>query len=534
MLKSILKQKSSFIRYVIVLFLISSCITLFFTSFLQYQLNDVKKTEVIAQEQNLIDTESEIIFNKIDMISSDLMYVTDCLKIHEDNASGYSEVAKLWLAFSDRRTVYDQIRYIDIDGNEIIRVNYNDDGAVIVDESELQNKQDRYYFTDSIILNENQIYISKLDLNMENGQIEVPIKPMLRLSTPYYINGEVQGVVVLNYYADDMLSQVNKVASYGNGELFMLNSDGYWLYDSEHDGNEWAFMYEEKSDVSFKNSYPSAWDVLQNETAGYSVNEDGAFVYTKIITGIAFTQEHMRYSYVLDTGDWILVSYMSSASDNGVIFTQSIGEMIISVVINDFYVYLIILIASLIIAALMTVNKVKTEQIKYYSEYDAMTGVYNRRAGFQRLTQLYKKHSDISYAISICFIDINGLKIVNDALGHEAGDELIRSVVSGIKQNIRNNDFVCRLGGDEFMIIFEGLNEKRAEEAWQRIVEAFEHINESENRAYFISVSHGIESFQSDANAYIDAVVNRADEKMYEEKRQIKENFNILRNEKDI
>ena len=149
---------------------------------------------------------------------------------------------------------------------------------------------------------------------------------------------------------------------------------------------------------------------------------------------------------------------------------------------------------------------------------------------FERLTQLYKRHADISYVISICFIDINGLKIVNDALGHEVGDELLRSVVLGIKQNIRDNDFVCRLGGDEFMIIFEGLEERKAEEVWQRIVETFDYINEVEDRKYFISVSHGVESFKSDANAYIDTVVNSADEKMYEEKRQIKKNLNVLRN----
>ena len=528
MLKSVSEQKGSFLKYVLILFLISSCITLFFTSFLQYQLNEVKKTELIAQEQNLIDTESEVIFSKIDMISSDLMYVKDCLQIHEDNKNGYSEVEKLWLAFSDRRTVYDQIRYIDINGDEIIRINYNKDGAVIVEGEELQNKQDRYYFTDSIILDENQIYISKLDLNIENGQIEVPIKPMLRLATPYYVNGELKGVIVLNYYADDMLNQVNKVSSYGNGQLFMLNSDGYWLYDSENSSNEWAFMYEDRSEIRFNNTYPTAWNVLQNEIAGSTVNSDGVFVYTKLITGVEFTKEYIRYQYVLDTGDWILVSHMTSDSDDGLLFTQSIGKMILGVVANDHYIYLIILVTSMIIGALMTVNKGKTEQIKYFSEYDAMTGVYNRRAGFEKLTQLYKKSTE-TFLISVCFIDINGLKQVNDALGHESGDELIRSVISGIKQNIRANDFVARLGGDEFMIIFEGLDEDQTEEIWERIVKSYDYVNDTENRKYLISVSHGIESFKSDANAYIDAVVNSADEKMYEEKRQIKKDLNVLR-----
>ena len=158
-----------------------------------------------------------------------------------------------------------------------------------------------------------------------------------------------------------------------------------------------------------------------------------------------------------------------------------------------------------------------------------MTGVYNRRAGFEKLSQLYKSSKSKNSTISVCFIDINGLKEVNDALGHEAGDELILSVIAGIKNNIRNNDFVARLGGDEFLIVFEGMDESKAEEIWSRIIKEYNEINDMQGRKYIISVSHGIEVFRSNSNQFIDEIINNADEKMYNEKRIIKKDLKVLR-----
>jgi diguanylate cyclase (GGDEF)-like protein len=88
---------------------------------------------------------------------------------------------------------------------------------------------------------------------------------------------------------------------------------------------------------------------------------------------------------------------------------------------------------------------------------------------------------------------------------------------------------MSRLGGDEFLVVFEGIDVAEAEEVWGRIVGEYNHINETENRKYLISVSHGIEQIWQQSNHYIDEVVNRADEKMYEEKKKIKKEVKIIR-----
>jgi GAF domain-containing protein/HAMP domain-containing protein len=136
-----------------------------------------------------------------------------------------------FLAFAQARQIYDQIRFIDAGGNEVIRVNTNADGiSRIVPEDELQNKGDRFYFTESISVPPNQIYVSPLDLNVEQGQVEVladgSYKPVIRYGTPVIYNGRVAGVIVTNVLAERFLALLANSSS----TAFLVDEDGYYLY----------------------------------------------------------------------------------------------------------------------------------------------------------------------------------------------------------------------------------------------------------------------------------------------------------------
>ena len=526
----LMKQKSVIIRYALGIFLILGIAVLIVSSLIQFKIRVAKRKELLKNEKNIIGAENTIISNKINRISGDLLYVADCLRLNDDGTKDYEDVEKQWLAFSNRKTLYDQIRFIDMDGNEVIRINYDPDGSLLVDQADLQNKKDRYYFTDTMNLKKEKIYISKLDLNVENNVIEDPIKPMLRISMPYFDSkGEQKGMIILNYLASDLLNQMKKIATTSNGNPSLINADGYWIYDGENPENNWAFMYEDKMKISFKNRYKAEWKEIHGKDSGQIINKNGVFIFSKSITSQTFKQDNTGYKIVLGSGDLTLVSHLSSDSDNGKLFTNSFWQNELTTLKNSYYLYVFLFFISVIISVLVTINKNEKAKIKFFSEYDTMTGVYNRRAGFEKLSQLYKNSESKNSTISVCFIDINGLKEVNDALGHEAGDELILSVIAGIKNNIRNNDFVARLGGDEFLIIFEGMNESKAEEIWSRIIHEYDEVNDAEGRKYVISVSHGIEVFQSNSNQFIDVIINNADEKMYNEKRKIKKDLKVLR-----
>jgi len=170
-----------------------------------------------------------------------------------------------------------------------------------------------------------------------------------------------------------------------------------------------------------------------------------------------------------------------------------------------------------------------TEMTEYFNEmmYDHLTKTFNRRAGLSKLSRMLQYDNRRHMKLSLCFIDINGLKEVNDQLGHQFGDELIVSAVDGIKQEIRDEDFMIRMGGDEFLVIFNGIDQEVSEKVWVRINHRYEQINSDEGRRYIISVSHGIVDFGSYEISEVESLIKSADDKMYAEKKYIKEELKI-------
>ena len=96
------------------------------------------------------------------------------------------DLTECFLNISRYRRLYDQVRLLDENGMEIIRVNFNSGRPLVISREELQNKKDRYYFDDTFKLNRGEVFVSPLDLNIEQGEIEQPLKPMIRFATPVF------------------------------------------------------------------------------------------------------------------------------------------------------------------------------------------------------------------------------------------------------------------------------------------------------------------------------------------------------------
>lgn len=177
-------------------------------------------------------------------------------------------------------SLYDQIRYIDTTGMERVRVNFDGRNAVPVPAEQLQDKSQRYYFRNSIILNANAVYVSPLDLNIEQGRIERPFKPMIRLAkTVYDSAGQLKGVVVLNYLAATLLEDFHQHMTDSWGEPAMVNLQGYWLYSVEP-SDEWGFML--GNDATFAKRYPEAWALLVGQKSGAVRTENGLFLFDTV------------------------------------------------------------------------------------------------------------------------------------------------------------------------------------------------------------------------------------------------------------
>ena len=503
------------------------------TMLIQAENNRDKRITVDITERSLIASEQYFIEYKIGGLISDLQFVYDTLAQNDANHDEQSELEELWRAFSDGRKVYDQIRFLDTAGNEIIRVDNDEKGAVVLPKEKLQNKSDRYYFQQTIQMNEGQIYLSPMDLNIENGAIELPINPVVRLAKPFFdANGVKKGIVILNYSASDVLTQIDSIAAGSFGEVYLLNNDSFWLYNSHSSYDEWAFAYNPESTVKFSNYYPDEWNMISAGGTGMLMTDHGYFNYAAIPVSAMHTSANQDADITCHVGDWYIVSFIPFTGAVGEYPSSDFGSLALASLHQFYFFYITILLFSAVLAGFVTSSRTKSLQVKYFSEFDGMTGAYNRHAGIDKLANAYQTLSKTNCMMSICFIDVNGLKQVNDSLGHEFGDELIVTVVKTIRANIREDDFVIRMGGDEFLIVFLGMDDTRAEAVWSRIITEFETINGTEQRKYLISVSHGIMPLDCTLNQLLDNVLNQADIKMYEEKRLIKSNVHIIREQR--
>ncbi|WP_315116379.1 diguanylate cyclase [uncultured Clostridium sp.] len=166
----------------------------------------------------------------------------------------------------------------------------------------------------------------------------------------------------------------------------------------------------------------------------------------------------------------------------------------------------------------------KEKKLASKAAIDELTGIYNRSAGIQILKNNFRtaKHKEIP--LSICFLDLNDLKHINDTFGHAEGDNYIKDAVTIIKNEIREKDAFIRLGGDEFLLIFINTKYEEAEKIWLRIKESIIKFNEE--NGYVLSISHGIETFYKHNFNSVNGFLNCADMKMYEEKKKFKLNRN--------
>ena len=160
-------------------------------------------------------------------------------------------------------------------------------------------------------------------------------------------------------------------------------------------------------------------------------------------------------------------------------------------------------------------QKERENEINYLTHYDVMTGVYNRR--YYNLA-IKKMDREEYLPLSIIIGDINGLKLINDAFGHEIGDNMIIRTAELLKNNIRNTDILSRTGGDEFAIFLPNTSNDVVQKVVDRITTDSMEINSDTNYPTMkISISLGFSTRES-MNDSVEDTIKLAEDDMYKNK----------------
>ncbi|KJS87022.1 MAG: histidine kinase [Peptococcaceae bacterium BICA1-8] len=161
----------------------------------------------------------------------------------------------------------------------------------------------------------------------------------------------------------------------------------------------------------------------------------------------------------------------------------------------------------------ITERKKMEEKLVFQSLHDPLTGLFNRTYFEERLRHI-EEHPIEQVGIIVC--DVDGLKFVNDTLGHSMGDELLKLASSTIKKCFRKDDAVSRIGGDEFAVILPNANFSAVEQSYRKIINAVEDYN-VKNSDLLLSLSLGF-AVDDTRNRTISDIFKEADNNMYREK----------------
>jgi two-component system, sensor histidine kinase and response regulator len=156
-------------------------------------------------------------------------------------------------------------------------------------------------------------------------------------------------------------------------------------------------------------------------------------------------------------------------------------------------------------------------ELQQQSETDALTGMYNRRGFMQVARTALDNARQSGRQSAVFFIDLNGMKRINDSLGHTEGDRLLMDVTWILSACFRTSDIVGRFGGDEFVVLAPDAGD-HADVLRERLRSAVEQFNAGSERSYRISISIGLSMCDPGEPAALEDLVERADRCMYEDK----------------
>ena len=219
---------------------------------------------------------------------SDLLFLRDLNEVAaflaDPSESGLQALTRELVSFARTRSNYDQIRILSPEGMELVRIDRRSVSPRVVASGELQNKSDREYFQGMRNARSDTIYVSRLDLNIESGTIEHPLKPVLRFGIGLGPAETPQAYLVVNMLGAALLDAYEAAHPNAFSEAYLLDSDGYWIRGPEREF-EWGSILAARDLEGFQFEYPGEWHKFVSERVDQLETDRGLFTFNIIVPG---------------------------------------------------------------------------------------------------------------------------------------------------------------------------------------------------------------------------------------------------------
>lgn len=379
--------------------ILSAVVCTIYLSF-AYQNWLVNRKQMLHEEQLRLKLAVDVIERELNQVISDLQQTAqshdllDYINRYEINNrdpindSNKQPLQQTLLNLSKHEPAYDQIRVLDMKGYELLRINHNGPNPFIVEEANLQNKSNRYYFRDMENATSGQIYISPIDLNVEHNVVELPIKPMLRIGTPLInAQGERTGILLFNYLPSYMLSHLLAVMEDSPGDVLLLDKNGYWLQSVKSKKQRMLLIADLNS---FKASYPSAWEVIEKHgqrVLDSTESTEGYFSFATLSPNLG--RHHSEQGLIQPLLSWIVISRIDPPLVNFSVFRT----------VNENRDQILILLVCCFIVSAVIVNLIISNRSKKLQ----------LRSSEEQFKQLIKVAPDGIFIADLngCYVDVN-------------------------------------------------------------------------------------------------------------------------------
>jgi diguanylate cyclase (GGDEF)-like protein len=305
-----------------------------------------------------------------------------------------------------------------------------------------------------------------------------------------------------------MLRKSHSFLSNNNGSLLMiLNAGGYFILGAKA-SDEWGFMFPDRKHFRFQNAFPEVWETVAGKDHGSIGTSRGFFAFSTI----KMDPEVRLKKVVAAESFWKVVSFTPASALHEL--TGGIRRRYL--ILNVFFTILSMVIA-FTITVLNSIRRNAERELMLMASTDPLTGLLNRRAFLERFEYERVRSSRYDERISVILADIDHFKRVNDTLGHEAGDYVLRVIADLLRKNLREQDSICRWGGEEFIVLLPMTDLESAVETAEklrRVVEIFRF----EHKAVPIMVTMSFGVALHAPGAPVGECVQRADSHMYESK----------------
>ncbi len=394
------------------------------------QILKLRESQYLNQQTQLVEYILQYIKNDVRFLSHLPPVYSVLQKENRDHLAD-----KIFFSLLETYGNYDQIRLLNVSGDEVLRINYNGGSPQIVPKDKLQNKASRYYFSDAMAVSADLIAMSPLDLNMEHGKVEIPYKPTIRISTPIDDGDKRYGVLVMNFLGKKLLDLMNALQFSRNASVGLLNQDGYWLQGLNAE-DSWGFMFPDRLDRNIFTTMPEEAEKIYAEDAGQFQTKLGLISFATIRP---MAHKEGISSKGLDF--WKIISVLPAEAVDQIVFKTQKHLSLVSWMIVP-----AIFLATLALSVFIEERRVLNQQIRKESLVDKITGTWNRRYMTEYIAKLSPNEQT-----ALALVDLGNFKKVNDQLGHNVGDQVLRQVAEIFQRGVRSLDKVSRHGGDEYL-----------------------------------------------------------------------------------